>query len=67
MMKAFRFNQKFNIPEFDGRMDLDEFLDWLNMVEYVFEYYDSPEREKVKLVATKTCKNASIWWKHMKR
>ena len=37
------------------------------MVEHVFEYYDSPEREKVKLVATKMCKNASIWWKNMKR
>ena len=65
--EGFRFNPKFNIPEFDGRMDPDEFLDWLNMVEHVFEYYDSPEREKVKLVATKVCKNASIWWKNMKR
>ena len=65
--EGFRFNPKFNIPEFDGRMDPDEFLDWLNMVEHVFEYYDSPEREKVKLVATKMCKNASIWWKNMKR
>ena len=37
------------------------------MVEHVFEYYDSLEREKVKLVATKMCKNASIWWNNMKR
>ena len=64
---GFRLNKKFNIPEFDGRMDPDEFLDWLNMMEHVFEYYDSPEREKVKLVATKMCKTASIWWKNMKR
>ena len=64
---GFRFNKKFNIPEFDGRMNPDEFLDWLNMVEHVFEYYDSPEREKVKLVATKMCKTTSIWWKTMKR
>ena len=48
-------------------MDLDEFLDWLNMVEYVFEYYDPPESEKVKLVAIKMCNNASIWWKNSKR
>ena len=39
--EGFRFNLKFNIPEFEGRMDPDEFLDWLNMVEHVFEYYDS--------------------------
>ena len=36
------------------------------MVEHVFEYYDSLERENVKLVATKMCKNAYIWWKNMK-
>ena len=65
--EGFRFNPIFNIPEFDGRMDPDEFLDWLNMVDHVFEYYDSPEREKVKFVATKICKNASIWWTNMKR
>ena len=37
------------------------------MVEHVFEYYDALEREKVKLVAIKMCKNASIWWKNLKR
>ena len=41
-------------------MDVGEFLDWLNIVEYVFEYYDSSEHEKVKLMAIKMCKNASI-------
>ena len=38
--EGLRFNPKLNIPEFDGRMDPDEFLTWLNMVEHVFEYYD---------------------------
>ena len=65
--EGLRFNPKINLPEFDGRMDLNEFLDWLNMVEHVFEYYDLPEREKMKLVAIKMCKNASIWWKNLKR
>ena len=36
-------------------------------MEHVFEYYDPPEREKVKLVAIKMCKNAFIWWKNLKR
>ena len=48
-------------------MDADECLDWLNIVEHVFEYYDPPEREKVKLVAIKMCKNGCIWWKNLKR
>ena len=61
------FNPKLNILEFDGRIDVGEFLDWLNMVEHVFEFYDPPKCENVKLVAIKMCKNASIWWKNMKR
>ena len=65
--EALRFNSKLNIPELDKRMDLDEFLDWLITVEHVFENYNPLEHEKVKLVAIKMCKNASIWWKNMKR
>ena len=37
------------------------------MVEHVFEYYDPPECEKVKLVAIKMCKNACILWKNLKK
>ena len=40
-----RFNPKFDNPEFEGRMHADDFLDWLNTVECVFEYYDPPERQ----------------------
>lgn len=36
------------IPEFDGRMDVDDFLDWLNMVEHVFEYYCLPKQKNKK-------------------
>ena len=62
-----RFNPKFDIPEFEGRMHADDFLDWLNTVERVFEYYDPPKRQKVKLVAIKMRKNASFWWENLKR
>ena len=55
------FNPKLNILDFDGRMDAGEFLKLLNMMEHVFGYYDPPENKKVKLVAIKMCKNASIW------
>ena len=36
------------------------------MVEHVFRYYDSFEHKKVKLVAIKMRKNASIWWESLK-
>ena len=53
---------KVDIPEFEGHLDPDMFLDWLRTVERVFDYKDIPEEKKVKLVALKLRKYASIWW-----
>ena len=39
------------IPEFKGKLDLDEFLEWLHMVERIFEYKKIQDEKKVKLVA----------------
>ena len=33
-----RFTLRLDISEFEGRMHADDFLDWLNMVECIFEY-----------------------------
>jgi len=53
---------KVDISEFEGKQNPDDFLDWLNMVERVFEYKDVPNDKKVKLVALKLRKYTSIWW-----
>ncbi|XP_062155188.1 uncharacterized protein LOC133863244 [Alnus glutinosa] len=58
---------KVDIPEFEGRMQPDEFIDWLNTIEQIFDYKDVLDHNKVKLVAIKLRKHASIWWKHLKR
>jgi len=50
-----------DIPEFEGQLDPDHFLDWLQIVERVFEYKDIPDDKKVKLVALKLRKYAAIW------
>jgi len=42
---------KVEIPEFEGKLDPEEFLDWLHTVERVFEYKDVEEDKKVKLLA----------------
>jgi len=42
---------KVEIPEFEGKLDPDEFLEWLHTVERVFEYKKIPDDKKVKLVA----------------
>jgi len=56
---------KVDIPEFEGQLDPDYFLDWLQTVERVFEYDDILEDKKVKLVALKLRKYASIWWANL--
>ncbi|KAK0597158.1 hypothetical protein LWI29_022317 [Acer saccharum] len=61
------FDVKVDIPEFEGKMQPEEFIDWLNTVERVFDYKDVPEDRKVKLVAIKLKKHASIWWEHLKK
>ncbi|XP_071726871.1 uncharacterized protein [Rutidosis leptorrhynchoides] len=56
---------KVEIPEFTGTMHPDDFLDWLSTVERVFDIKDIPEHLKVKLVAIKLRKHASLWWENV--
>ena len=39
---------KVEVPEFEGKLDPEEFLDWLHTVERVFKYKDVLEDKKVK-------------------
>jgi len=52
---------RIKVPEFEGKLDPEEFIDWLNTVERVFEYKDIPDDKKVKLVALRLRKYASLW------
>ena len=42
---------KVEVLEYEGKLDPEEFLDWLCTVNRVFEYKDNLEDNKVKLVA----------------
>ena len=60
------FNEfKVNIPEFEGKLDPDDFLEWIQMVERVFEYKEIPDEQKVKVIALKLRKYASLWWTNL--
>lgn len=52
-----------NVQDFEGKMDPNEFLDWLYKIKLVFEYEDHSEEKKVKMVALKLRKYASLWWR----
>jgi len=64
-MQASSNDFRVEIPEYEGKLDPEEFLDWLYMVERVFEYKDVSEDKKVKLVALRLCKYASLWWTNL--
>lgn len=57
---------KIDLPEFEGISHPDEFIDWLHTVERVFDVKNLNDSQKVKLVAIKLRKHASIWWEHVK-
>ena len=46
-------------------MDPDDFLEWLQTVERVFEYKEIPDEQKVKVIALKLRKYASLWWTNL--
>jgi len=39
------------IPEFEGKLDPNEFVEWLSTIEQIFEYKEIPRDKKAKLVA----------------
>jgi len=51
---------KVEIPKFEGKLDPDEFLEWLHTVERVFDYKDIPDDKKMKLVALRLRRYASL-------
>ena len=62
-----KYNPRFDIPEFEGKINVDDFIDWLNIVERIFDFHEPPEQKKVKLVALKLRRNASFWWENLKK
>jgi hypothetical protein len=52
---------KANILMYEGRIQPNEFIDWLNTVEHVFDYQNILNEEKVKIIAIKLKKHTSIW------
>lgn len=53
------------IPEFSDSLNPEDFVDWVNQVERIFEYHDVPDHKKVTLVAIKLKGRASAWWEQL--
>ncbi|GJZ54739.1 putative nucleotidyltransferase, ribonuclease H [Tanacetum coccineum] len=56
-----------NIPDFTGdTLSSKGFIDWLVVVEEVFEFKEVSENKRVSLIATKLGGRASAWWQQLK-
>ncbi|GFY81574.1 hypothetical protein Acr_01g0013830 [Actinidia rufa] len=53
-----------NIKEFDGDMEPEAFLEWIDSIESYFDWKEVPTERKVKLVGAKLRGPTSTWWKH---
>ncbi|KAJ0484430.1 hypothetical protein HanLR1_Chr14g0513271 [Helianthus annuus] len=49
----------------NSRATCNQTIDWLQTVERIFDLRDVPDNLKVKLVAIKLIKHASLWWEHV--
>ena len=56
---------KMDLPSFDGRLHIEDFLDWVHIVRNFFNYLSISEENQVKLVAYKLKGATSAWWKQL--
>ena len=54
------------VPEFQGNLTPEEFLEWLGIVEEILEFKNVPDNTKVALVATRLRGRAAAWWQQLK-
>ncbi|XP_020679468.2 uncharacterized protein LOC110097438 [Dendrobium catenatum] len=56
------FRVKLDIPFFDGKLHIEDYLDWERAVETFFEYMEIEPARQVKYVACRLKSGASAWW-----
>ncbi|TYK22339.1 reverse transcriptase [Cucumis melo var. makuwa] len=56
------YRMKIDLSIYNGKRDIESFLDWVKSTENFFNYMDAPDRKKVHLVALKLRGGASTWW-----
>ena len=53
------------VVPYDGKLDTNVVLDWIFDMEKFFEYENTPNNRKVKIVVTRLKVHASLWWEHL--
>ena len=50
------------VPTYQGGLDTNELLDWINEMDNFFDYDETNEERKVKFAVTRLKGHASLWW-----
>eukprot|EP00253_Pinus_taeda_P034844 PITA_34844 len=58
--KARPWNQL--VPIYQGGLNPEELIDWINSMEKFFDYEETEDEKKVKFVVTKLKGHAALWW-----
>jgi hypothetical protein len=53
---------KMDIPIYEGSLDAEELLDWIQALDTFLDYEDIEEDKKVRNVVTKLKGHAALWW-----
>ena len=59
--------RKIEVPEYAGNLKSKELINWLNSMEFFFEWKPMTEEKKVKFTCTKLKGHAMIWWDHVQK
>jgi hypothetical protein len=54
--------EKLDISMYEGKLDVEELLDWFRSLDKYFNYEDIEEDKKVKLIVTRMKGHATLWW-----
>jgi len=50
------------VPTYQGGLDANELLDWINEMDKFFDYDETNEEKKVKFAITRLKDHATLWW-----
>ena len=53
---------KLEVPTYQGGLDANELLDWINEMDKFFDYDKTDNEKKLKFAVTKLKGHASLWW-----
>jgi len=54
------------VPIYQGGLNPEELIDWINSMEKFFDYEETEDDKKVKLAVTKLKGHAALWWDGVK-